>query len=803
MSTTLFGTKNPDNQHIRHHQPTFSPASSGSAAASSTPSSSVFPPEFALSSKSSRILSLQTYLATFPEWSSSTRLVSLYSEFDKLKETNPFGYEANVNWWRTVILGAARHGLLSTYRPYNGFSPSSPISSYSHTDSGAARESVPKPICEPTGSALGILELDLDHLGAKFQKNSRRPHSLAAVMNEMTRLGEVVPRSEFLPWAGVGWTGWIFHKVVKAPLLWSLKQLSISDSGPSPTYSGSPTLASTGLSSPGGTGSGSNGSTGVGAGAGSMLSGGKGLGLGLGLSPSTSSPSSHRDTYVILPFVQEAAGRILKLQQESTNYHASDNLMTFADFRQKFSRTALLPIRGKLSADDGTGSAIVLTDRDLEILIRYMQFELKVLVSGKLDVTKPDNGVQDNEMIIKFATKDSIQHKTMQEITTADRGIIELRETCKRLDKQVQDIEERILELTNKAKVCVRKNQRSRAAFALRQRKNLEDVLDKRLKSLDTLSSILFRIQSSETDAEVLQSYKLGASTLASVMAIRDQDGEKLLSRDKIDSTMDRLADVFADQEEVDQAMSEGTGVLLENTVPGGVDEDELMAELDALMDHKQAEIASPPPSLRITPPLKQQQNQERPIAIKRTSPTLQGESTLSPSSSPREHAMSSPGKRVAEIPQQAFVKQRRVSQTTVQSHRRESQGRAASEHALGASAREEELEPPSDTADNAPQTDALQMDTNQVQGVVPGPEDEELPTAVQGSPAVLSSQEERDLDAMLNELEDIKVPEDDQMMESHDQAEHTIIVSDEDSELEDVRSPVKTRKDVRMMEHS
>ncbi|KAG0257567.1 hypothetical protein BG011_003885 [Mortierella polycephala] len=805
MSTTLFGTGDPDNQRIRHHRPTFSPASSSSSAASSTSSPSVLPPEFALSSKSSRILSLQTYLATFPEWSSSTRLVSLYSEFDKLKETNPFGYEANVNWWRAVILGAARHGLLSTYRPYNGFSPSSPISSsYGHTDSGAARESGLKPIYEPTGSALGILELDLDHLGAKFQKNSRRPHSLPAVMNEMTRLGEVVPRSEFLPWAGVGWTGWIFHKVVKAPLLWSLKQLSISDSGPSPTYSGSPTLASTGLSSPGGTGPGSNGSTGVGAGTGSILSGGKGLGLGLGLSPSTSSPSSHRDTYIILPFVQEAANRILKLQQESTNYHASDNLMTFADFRQKFSRTALLPIRGKLSTDDSPGSAIVLTDRDLEILIRYMQFELKVLVSGKLDVTKPDNSVQDNEMIVKFATKDSIQHKTRQEITTADRGIIELRETCKRLDKQVQDIEERISELTDKAKACVRKNQRSRATFALRQRKNLDDVLNKRLKSLDTLSSILFRIQSSETDAEVLQSYKLGASTLASVMATRDQDGEKMLSRDNIDSTMDRLADVFADQEEVDQAMSEGTGILLGNTVPGGVDEDELVAELNALMDHKQAEIASPMPSRKITPPLKQQQqNQERPITIKRTSPKLQGESTLSPSSSPREHTISSPGKRVAEIPQQAFVKQRRVSQTTIHSHRRESQGRATSEHTLGVSTREEELEPPSDTADNAPQTDVSRMDTDQVQNAVPGPEDEGLPTAIQGSTAVLSSQEERDLDAMLNELEDIKAPEDDQLMESHDQAEHIIADSDEDSELEDVRSPAKTRKDVRMMEHS
>ncbi|KAF9348994.1 hypothetical protein BGX26_012646 [Mortierella sp. AD094] len=810
MSTTAPANGDPDYRQWRHNQNTFSPSSSSSSTSSAIPSPSSMP-EFALSPKTNRKLSLQTYLATLPEWSSSTRLVSLYSEFDKLKETNPFGYEANVSWWRTVILGAARNGLLSTYQPVSPSIRYSVASSYSSQDPRSPPGATgSKPIYEPTGSAIGVLELDLEQLGIKFQKNGRRPHSLQAVMNELSRMGEVVPRSEFLPWAGVGWTGWIFHKVVKAPLLWSLKQLSLSDSNSSSRYSASPTLASTGFGSPGGVGSGASGNIGVGGGTstGAMLSGGNGLGLGL--SSSTSTSHNHRETYVIVPYVQEAAARIMKLQQESAGYHASDNLMTFEDFRQRFSRTALLPIRGKHYSEEasGSGSFIVLTDRDLEIIIRYMQFELKVLLTGKLDATKYDNEV------IKFATKEAIRDKSKQEITTADRGIIELRETCKRLDNQVQDIEERISELNEKARSCVRKNQRSQATFALRQRKNLEDVLNKRLKSLDTISSILFRIQSSETDAEVLQSYKLGASTLASVMSTRGQNGEQLLSVDNVESTMDRLADVFADQEEVDQAMSEGTEVLLQNATSGAsIDEDDLIAELDALMDQGQMEPGSP---VRKSAIPKKHTSPERHIPIKRTTPPITAEPILSPPSpsSPMEHSMvhSTSGKRVAEIPEQMFVKQRKVSQTNVHSQRKGSIEAEDNENAVGSPT----------TESSRGQSAMIVADSEELEKARPSRMDTDLaPLSDSGEtleatqaplstvPQGLTLQEERDLAAILDELEGITAPGVDTPMygagsqqKSHSAAGEGDKFQEESEELSEAQESSKPHK-TRVLEYS
>lgn len=374
------------------------PNSSGTPA---TPSPPMVPPDSPQSSKPSRPTSLTTYLANFPGKCSPSRYKSLYSEFDKLKETNPFGYEANINWWQTAILGAARNGLLSAYQPHDD-SFLYTISSYTHdsrqADSGGGTSRA-KSRYEPTGAAIGILELELDHLATKFyRRDEKQPQSLPTVLSEMTKMGVVIPRSEFLPWAGVGWTGWIFHKVVKAPLLWSLKQLSLSDSNtPPPGYTASPTLASTGAASSGNLGRGGIGAS----------SGGANSGLGLGLTPSSSPSTGYRDTFVIISFVQEAAARIHKIQQESVNYPASDNLMTFADFRQKFSRTALLPLRTRSSLSNdgavaGAGPTIVLTDRDLEILIRYMQYELKVLVTGKVDESKQTNELQDHELVRKF-----------------------------------------------------------------------------------------------------------------------------------------------------------------------------------------------------------------------------------------------------------------------------------------------------------------------------------------------------------------------------------------------------------------
>lgn len=307
--------------------------------------------------------------------------------------------------------------------------------------------------------------------------------------------------------------------------------------------------------------------------------------------------------------------------------------------------------------------------------------------------------------------------------------------------------------LTDKARTCVKKGQRSQAAFSLRQKKVLEEVLNKRLKSLEIVNSILFRIQSSETDAEILQSYKLGSNTLASVMSTKGPDGKQLLTQHNVESTMDHLADVFADQQEVDQAMSIGADMLMESSVPSGMDEDELMAELDALADQKQTQSTTQ--------------------ATERLPPVLTTRRATTPLSSPilpQQHQPSTSttsGKRVAE-PEEMFSKQRKVSQSSVQSHRRNST-ETTTNAAQGST-------PPQETSPLTVPEEDEEITNNPSE---PVPMDVEPETAESSEPLELSSQDQRDLALMLSELEDIKAPEDTPDMESEPSIDTDVATSE------------------------
>lgn len=65
-----------------------------------------------------RIARLQDYLSCqyvdFDRDTTTDRLLSLYSDFSRLKLLNEYGYDANVHYWRAVILDCNLHGYLST-----------------------------------------------------------------------------------------------------------------------------------------------------------------------------------------------------------------------------------------------------------------------------------------------------------------------------------------------------------------------------------------------------------------------------------------------------------------------------------------------------------------------------------------------------------------------------------------------------------------------------------------------------------------------------------------------------------------
>ena len=57
---------------------------------------------------------IHDYLCTLPAFGSLPRMRSLYSDLGRQKASNPSGFEANLGWWRGVIVDLVSNGLLSS-----------------------------------------------------------------------------------------------------------------------------------------------------------------------------------------------------------------------------------------------------------------------------------------------------------------------------------------------------------------------------------------------------------------------------------------------------------------------------------------------------------------------------------------------------------------------------------------------------------------------------------------------------------------------------------------------------------------
>ncbi|KAF7294787.1 hypothetical protein MIND_01016400 [Mycena indigotica] len=242
--------------------------------------------------------------------------------------------------------------------------------------------------------------------------------------------------------------------------------------------------------------------------------------------------------YVILSLVESAAEAVLEKQAESVGEPA-DSLYSQDGFKKNF-----VP---------------ALSDTEVKILLKFLQRDRgAVVVDGD---------------VIKFVdTKTSLR-----EITAIDRGMLELKEAVDHLKAKVASIQQEIDKCTQRAAEELQRKHKSMALSYLRSRKQLEDLLQKRLGSLATLEATQMSVQTAAGDVEILKSYEASTSTLRSILA------HQSLQRDSIDKTMDALAEANADAREVDEAIRIGGDIALGIDSNPAFDEDDLEEELKRL----------------------------------------------------------------------------------------------------------------------------------------------------------------------------------------------------------------------------
>ncbi|KAJ7047000.1 Snf7-domain-containing protein [Mycena alexandri] len=270
----------------------------------------------------------------------------------------------------------------------------------------------------------------------------------------------------------------------------------------------------------------------------------------------SSARGSTKDTdwwgdYVVLSLVEAAANDVLKKQSDMAG-GPGDALYSFEGFKMEFASTV-------------SDAQAVLTDEDAKILIRFLERDRGAVVVDK--------------DVIKFVEGSS----GVREITAVDRGILELKDAVRRLHAQVSEFRGKIDHYTQEATAALQQKHKPVAMTYLRLRKQFEEVLRKRLGSLETLEGTLISVQTAAGDVEIIKSYESSTATLKTILK------HPSLQKESIEKTMEAMAEANADAEEVNQLISINGNVAL------GIDfnEAELEEELKGLADEAAREEAA------------------------------------------------------------------------------------------------------------------------------------------------------------------------------------------------------------------
>ncbi|RCN45560.1 SNF7 family protein [Ancylostoma caninum] len=225
---------------------------------------------------------------------------------------------------------------------------------------------------------------------------------------------------------------------------------------------------------------------------------------------------------------------------------------------------------------DGTGSIVAYStfyDSARDIVHTKENFDVVLAeLSERGDVIVGQG--RDGEQILKFRDTTSAGPVTF---TETDASVHDIRRAMSKVEKEISVLEKKIAKLDVDCRASLRSGDKTRAANLLRQKKRAQkDISDKDVKTMGLL----------QHNKEVLDAYKAGTAAFKATLARHG------LTPDKIDETMDEVANSIDDYREIEEAM----GIPI---VPKSYDEEELEKELDDLISKQQPVPAAPAVSPR------------------------------------------------------------------------------------------------------------------------------------------------------------------------------------------------------------
>ncbi|KAI9275975.1 hypothetical protein BY458DRAFT_434205 [Sporodiniella umbellata] len=229
-----------------------------------------------------------------------------------------------------------------------------------------------------------------------------------------------------------------------------------------------------------------------------------------------------------MPTIIAIAKKILSDHFSTPIIRGTDHIMIFSEFRAKYAHRLV--------------NDLELTDNDLELVLRYLSSEQGIAIADGI------KGYGTTYNVIKFPPKQG----EIAEITKHDEALINIRTTCNALSLQVDELQKKSEEFAQLSIKEHTSGHLARARYYLRRKKNLDQVLEKRLRSMETMDTILIKIETSHDDIQVVQAFNAGAGTL------RDLLSQDELSIETIQEVMTKVSDSLEEQKKVEDAMQTG-----------------------------------------------------------------------------------------------------------------------------------------------------------------------------------------------------------------------------------------------------
>ncbi|XP_039444754.1 charged multivesicular body protein 6-like [Culex pipiens pallens] len=152
-------------------------------------------------------------------------------------------------------------------------------------------------------------------------------------------------------------------------------------------------------------------------------------------------------------------------------------------------------------------------------------------------------------------------------VTEQDKAVLQLKQQRDKLKQYQKRIELQLEKDREMAKKCLSTGRKERAKTLLRKKKYQEKLLSNTDAQLETIEKLASDIEFAQVEAQVISGLRVGNEALKKV--------NEILSIDEVEQILDETRESIEKQQEIDALLN---GVLSEE------DEDEVLAELDALV---------------------------------------------------------------------------------------------------------------------------------------------------------------------------------------------------------------------------